>query len=93
MLAREIRRLRAQSERLTLNSASDRILHYIETEGEDGRIVLDRTRKVWATELGLTHEVLYRTLRKLREDGAIVIDGRQIALPASSEGPEGDQSN
>ena len=85
VLAQEIRRLRAQSERLTLHGAADRILHYIETEGENGRIVLNRTRKAWAAELGLTHEVLYRTLRQLREGGVILIDGKQIALSTSGE--------
>ncbi|WP_456447543.1 Crp/Fnr family transcriptional regulator [Thiolapillus sp.] len=80
LLAQEIRRLRAQNERLSLNSAAARILHYIESEGENGRIVLNQTRKAWAAELGLSHEVLYRTLRRLREKGEILINERQIAL-------------
>jgi len=80
LLAREVRRLRAQSERLSLNSAADRVLHYIEAEGSDGSVLLNQTRKSWAVELGLTHEVLYRTLRQLRESGDIVIEGEKIAL-------------
>lgn len=80
LLAREVRRLRAQSERLSLNSAADRILHYIESEGSDGTIILHQTRKSWAAELGLTHEVLYRTLRQLRESGDIVIKGERFSL-------------
>ncbi|MCB1797687.1 MAG: winged helix-turn-helix domain-containing protein, partial [Gammaproteobacteria bacterium] len=63
-----------------LNSAADRILHYMETEGSDGVIILNQTRKSWAAELGLTHEVLYRTLRRLRESGDIFPDGEKIAL-------------
>jgi len=86
LLAREIRRLRAQSERLSLHSAADRILHYIEAEGEDGGIVLNQTRKAWAAELGLSHEVLYRTLRQLREVGDILISGRRIALAMNKRG-------
>ena len=80
LLAREVRRLRAQSERLSLKSAADRILHYIEAEGNNGAILLNQTRKSWAAELGLTHEVMYRTLRQLREHGDIVIDGEKIGL-------------
>lgn len=78
-LAQEIRRLRAQCERLGLNGAAARILHYLEAEGRDGAITLTQSRKAWAAELGLTHEVLYRTLRRLREDGTLRIDGDRIA--------------
>lgn len=65
-LAREVRLLRARCERLCLRSAADRVVHYIESEGCDGRLELRRTRKAWAAELGLTHETLYRTLAGLR---------------------------
>ena len=80
LLAREVRRLRAQSERRSLNSAADRVRHYIEAEGSDGSVILNQTRKGWAAELGLTHEVLYRTLRQLRESGDIVIEGERFSL-------------
>jgi CRP-like cAMP-binding protein len=70
-LAREVRALRAQSERLSLRSAADRIVHYIESEGRDGRLELRRTQKAWAAELGLTHEALYRALAGLRRAGRI----------------------
>lgn len=79
-LAQEVRTLRAQSERLSLHGAAARILHYLETEGSDGVVVLPQSRKAWAAELGLSHEVLYRTLRRLRDDGVIRIDGKRIAL-------------
>lgn len=78
--ARELRRLRAQCERLSLNSAAERILHYLETEGADGTITLTQSRKAWAGELGLSHEVVYRTLRQLRDDGVLEIEGERIAL-------------
>lgn len=84
LLATEVRRLRARSERLTLNSAAERILHYLESEGVDGVVNLIQTRKAWATELGLSHEVLYRTLRTLREGKKIVIDKQRIALLKSA---------
>ncbi len=81
-LAQEVRKLRAQCERLSLNSAAERILHYLEAEGVDGGVILSQPRKAWAAELGLTHEVLYRTLRRLRDDGTITIDGNRIARTA-----------
>ena len=80
-LSRELRRMRAQSERLNLNSAAERILHYIETEGGNGAITLRQTRKAWAAELGLSHEALYRTLRRLRDEGVLHEEGNQIAFP------------
>ncbi|MEJ2440908.1 MAG: Crp/Fnr family transcriptional regulator [Gammaproteobacteria bacterium] len=83
LLAAEVRRLRARCERLSLNSAADRVLHYLEAESKDGVVTLTQTRKAWAAELGLSHEVLYRTLRSLREVGTIQIDGNRIALQSS----------
>lgn len=78
--ARELRRLRARCERLSLNSAAERILHYLEAEGNEGVITLTQSRKAWASELGLSHEVVYRTLRQLREDGVLEIEGKRITL-------------
>ena len=70
-LAREVRLLRSQCERLALRGAADRIEHYIESEGSGGRLELSRTRKAWAAELGLTHEALYRALAALERSGRI----------------------
>jgi CRP-like cAMP-binding protein len=70
-LAREVRALRSQCERLALRKAADRIEHYIESEGKDGRLELARSGKAWAAELGLTHEALYRALARLRRAGLI----------------------
>lgn len=78
-LMREVRRLRAQCERLSLNGAAARVLHYIETEGTNGTVVLSQTKKVWAAELGLSHEALYRTLRKLQQKKEISVDGPRIS--------------
>ena len=79
-LAREILKLRAQCERLSLKSAAQRIVHYIESEGADGIVTLTESRKAWAAELGLTHEALYRTLRRLQAGGALDIDANRIIL-------------
>lgn len=79
-LAREVRRLRAQCERLSLHGAAERVIHYIESEGEQGTVILGQSRKAWARELGLSHEALYRTLRRLRQEGVIALGGDRLSL-------------
>lgn len=79
-LAREVRKLRAQCERLSLHGAAERIRHYLASEGSAGAVTLGQSRKAWAGELGLTHEALYRALRRLQLDGTLAIDGERIAL-------------
>ncbi|MDR3452806.1 MAG: Crp/Fnr family transcriptional regulator [Rhodoferax sp.] len=77
-LAKEVRKLRAQCERLSLNKAADRINHYIESEGVNGVLTLYQSRMSWAAELGLTHESLYRTLRRMQDDGVLDVDGARL---------------
>lgn len=79
-LAGELRRVRAQAERMSLKTARDRIIHYIEMEGDNGSIVLKRSRKDWADELGLTHEALYRALARMARSGQISIDGATLSI-------------
>lgn len=79
-LAHETRKLRAQCERLSLHSAADRIIHYIESEGVDGILTLTQSRKAWAAEIGLSHESLYRTLSRLQSENVIVVEQQRIAL-------------
>jgi CRP-like cAMP-binding protein len=81
-LAREVHVLRSQCERLALRGAAERIEHYIEAQGDHGRLELSRSRKAWAAELGLTHEVLYRTLAGLRRSGrlSVIEDGGRPIL-------------
>jgi CRP-like cAMP-binding protein len=79
-LAHEVLELRAQCERLGLKSAAQRIVHYIESEGADGMVTLTESRKAWAAELGLTHEALYRALRRLQADGTLDINANRITL-------------
>ena len=78
-LMREVRRSRAQCERLTLRTAAARVLHFIECEGRDGKLELPSSRKTWAAELGLSHEALYRTLAQMEKAGTITVAGRFIA--------------
>jgi CRP-like cAMP-binding protein len=78
LLAKEVRKLRAQCERLSLNSAVDRISHYIESEGSNGEVNLTQTKKSWAAELGLSHEALYRALRRMQDDNLLSVDGNRF---------------
>lgn len=79
-LAREVRRLRARCERLSLHGAEARILHAIESEGTAGTLALVQSRKAWAAELGLSHEALYRTLARLQAEGTLALDGARLTL-------------
>ncbi|NPU12495.1 Crp/Fnr family transcriptional regulator [Bradyrhizobium sp. 83002] len=79
-LARELRQVRAQSERLSLKTARERIVHFIETEGEGSELALDRSKKDWAAELGITHEALYRALARMAQAGELVINGAHLRL-------------
>jgi CRP-like cAMP-binding protein len=79
-LGRELRRTRTQVERLGLKSAEERIIHYIETEGDDGTLRLTRSRKEWAAELGLTHEALYRALARMQRSGDLLVEGASLSI-------------
>jgi len=86
-LTREVRRLRAQCERLGLYGAAERIIHYIESEGEGGSVTLAQSRKSWARELGLSHEALYRSLRRLQDDGVLRAEGPRLTLQGRIKRP------
>jgi CRP-like cAMP-binding protein len=79
-LASELRRVRAQAERLSLKTARERIIHYIEMEGDAGSIVLNCSKKQWADELGLTHEALYRALARMERSSQISIAAETLSL-------------
>jgi CRP-like cAMP-binding protein len=79
MLAGEIRRQRASTERLALKSVRERLLHWLLTEGVDGRVALRTTRKELAAELGVTHEALYRTIAALVRAGELRDDGNALS--------------
>ncbi|MBL0123782.1 MAG: Crp/Fnr family transcriptional regulator [Betaproteobacteria bacterium] len=79
-LAREVRRLRAQCERLSLNSAAERICHFIEADGDNGEVTIGQSRKSWAAELGISHEALYRALRRMQDEGALIVHGARMRM-------------
>jgi CRP/FNR family transcriptional regulator, dissimilatory nitrate respiration regulator len=73
MLARQVMGLRTRLERRSIQSARERIRHYLTLNvGADGRTVtLPGTLKDLAGELGLAHEALYRTLADMAANGEI----------------------
>jgi CRP-like cAMP-binding protein len=71
MLNAEVRRLRLHLERLNMKSVRDRVLHLIETEGQQGRYPVPSGLKTLAGELGVTHEALYRTMAALEAEGVL----------------------
>jgi CRP-like cAMP-binding protein len=79
-LLRELRKVRARAERLSLKSARERIVHFIETEGEDGVVDLKESKKDWASELGLTHEALYRALARMEKCGELRVKRSRLIL-------------
>ncbi|MBT9465256.1 Crp/Fnr family transcriptional regulator [Hydrogenophaga sp.] len=80
MLNAEVRRLRAQCERMSLKGVGERLLHMIETEGVDGHLRIGSGLKSLATELAVTHEALYRTVAVLEKDGVVFRETGFIAL-------------
>lgn len=83
LLTRQLRAVRSRVERLSLKSASDRIRHLLVSEGRGPRseVVLRGTLKDLARQLGLTHEVLYRTLAAMEREGIIERDDGVLRLP------------
>jgi CRP-like cAMP-binding protein len=80
MLNGEVRRLRAQCERLSFRGVGERLLHLIESEGVDGRLAVNSGMKSLATELAVTHEALYRTVATLEKDKIVIREPGGISL-------------
>lgn len=80
MLNDEVRRLRAQCERMSLKGVGERLLHMIETEGVDGQLRTGSGLKSLATELAVSHEALYRAVATLEKDGVVFRKTGSIAL-------------
>jgi CRP-like cAMP-binding protein len=80
LLSREIMRLRTQSERLSLKDIKSKLLHLIETEGTKGTLKLQADFKSLASEIGVTHEALYRTISTLEKDGTLIKTSNSLQL-------------
>ena len=83
-LSGTVRELRTHCERLSLRRAPDRVEHYL-----NEHVSFDYGRgqcslKDWATQLGLSHESLYRTLASMEADGRIMRDGGSVRLAAGT---------
>jgi CRP-like cAMP-binding protein len=90
MLNSEVKRLRLQCERLSLNKVHERLLHLIETEGRGGKYPLGTGLKSLASELGVTHEALYRCVSGLEKKTILCRDEGYIQLKFRSR-PSTDQ--
>jgi len=84
LLARQLRSVRTRVERLSLKSAAERVRHLLVSEGHGphSEVVLPGTLKDLARNLGLTHEVLYRTLAAMERNGVIERDGTTLRMGA-----------
>jgi CRP-like cAMP-binding protein len=80
MLSAELRALRLQNERLSLQKVQDRIVHLIQTEGKNGRYELSTSLKQIARELGVTHEALYRGIAALEANGKLSREDTALRL-------------
>jgi CRP-like cAMP-binding protein len=86
VLAHRVTDLRIRLERRSFHSARDRVRHYLGHSGQRNKqtVVLSGTLKDLAAELGLTHEVLYRTLSEMEAEGEILRRQRSITVLGSS---------
>ena len=84
MLNREVKRLRLQCERMSLNKVQDRLIHLLETEGVNGKYLLGSGLKSLASELGVTHEALYRCVSNLEKDARLVREPGSLAITKST---------
>lgn len=81
-LAGQVQRLRANVELRTIRNAERRVLAALSLKLDDGArtVTLPVSWKAFAHEIGLTHEALYRTLKRLENSGQIRRDGMRVRL-------------
>ncbi len=79
-LADQVHALRAALELRNIRSAEHRVISALNLRLKPGQnhVTIEPSLKAFAGEIGLTHEALYRTLRKLEDAGALRRKGRQI---------------
>lgn len=82
MLARQVMTLRTRLERRNIHSARDRVRHFLSLNASNDELTVELpgTIKELASELGVTHEVLYRTLATMVAEGEIERSGLVIKL-------------
>jgi CRP/FNR family transcriptional regulator, dissimilatory nitrate respiration regulator len=79
-LNREVRRLRLQCERLSLNTVEARLVHILQTEGGASGLPLGAGLKSIAREIGVTHEALYRCVASLEKRNVLRRDADHLYL-------------
>jgi len=81
-LARQVMHLRTGLELRNIRSAEQRVLAACRLRaGDKGQpFEIAGTLKAFAAEIGLTHEALYRALRKLEDGGALRRDGQSFEI-------------
>jgi CRP-like cAMP-binding protein len=82
VLARQIHGLRSRLEGRNIRSARERVLNYLvlAADADTRAVALDGTLMDLASEIGLSHEALYRTLAALVRDGVIKRTRSSIVL-------------
>jgi CRP-like cAMP-binding protein len=85
MLNKEVKRLRLQCERLSLSKVQDRLVHLLETEGNDGRFPIGAGIKSLAAELGVTHEALYRCIYAMEKLGTLTRNPTHMCLAMAAD--------
>ena len=80
LLSKEIMRLRTQSERLGLKDIRSKLIHLIQTEGKQGVLTLQSDFKSMASEIGVTHEALYRAIAALEKEGLLIKKSNSLEL-------------
>lgn len=83
-LSGEIQSLRTKLELANIKSADERVLTWIRLNACAATLDIDRPLKIIASELGLAHETLYRSLRNLENQNVISRKGEQIYLTDNS---------
>jgi CRP/FNR family transcriptional regulator, dissimilatory nitrate respiration regulator len=84
MLNKEVRRLRQQCERLSLNTVEARLLHLIRTEGDVSELSIGAGLKTVAREMGVSHEALYRCVAALERRGLLTRGDGRLCLRSGS---------
>jgi CRP-like cAMP-binding protein len=83
-VTRSLHHARAMRELRNIRSADDRVLQHLHLSvSKDGAVAFDRPLLEVAEDLGLTHEVYYRSLAALARAGKIKRMGRKIRLTKS----------
>jgi CRP-like cAMP-binding protein len=81
-LAHQVHVLRSRLEARNIRSGYERVLNYLilAADAKSRTVTLDGTLMDLASEIGLRHEVLYRTLAALEKDGLITRTRSTITL-------------